>query len=213
MLSNIGIKVKNLSKCYHIYEEPHHRLLQMLTRGKKTYFKEFWALKNVSFEVARGETVGIVGRNGSGKSTLLQMICGTLNQTSGQIAVHGRIAALLELGSGFNHEFTGRENVYLYASVQRYLPQFKSESYVKKMRAGDLNNRDIQQIKQSGAYFLVSPSIADRYLLHDGKNFTPERLKELDIFKNYYRTQMSGTLVKKFDEGIGVTLELYQETP
>lgn len=83
----------------------------------RQYFREFWALKNVSFEVKKGETVGIIGRNGSGKSTLLQMVCGTLNSTEGSIQTYGRIAALLELGSGFNPEFSGRENVYLYASV------------------------------------------------------------------------------------------------
>jgi lipopolysaccharide transport system ATP-binding protein len=89
----------------------------MLSGSRKKYFKEFWALKDVSFSVAKGETVGIVGRNGSGKSTLLQLLCGTLNPTSGSVSIEGKIAALLELGSGFNHEFTGRENVYLYASV------------------------------------------------------------------------------------------------
>ena len=122
---NIAIKVQNLSKCYHIYDSPRDRLkqfiaprLQRLTwQRPKQYFREFWALKDVSFEVKKGETVGIIGRNGSGKSTLLQMICGTLNPSHGSIETNGRIAALLELGSGFNPEFTGRENVYMNASV------------------------------------------------------------------------------------------------
>lgn len=125
MLSEIAIKVENLSKCYQIYEQPHDRLKQfilprlqgMVGQSPKQYFREFWALKDLSFEVKKGETVGIIGRNGSGKSTLLQMICGTLNPTSGSIQTQGRIAALLELGSGFNPEFTGRENIYLNGSV------------------------------------------------------------------------------------------------
>jgi len=116
-IEDVAISVKDLSKCFHIYDKPRDRLLQMFARSHKKFYREFWALKNVSFDIRRGETVGIVGRNGSGKSTLLQIICGTLNPTSGSVATHGRIAALLELGSGFNPEFTGRENVYLNASV------------------------------------------------------------------------------------------------
>lgn len=125
MSSEIAIRVESLSKCYQIYDQPRDRLKQfVLPRLKrlaglppKQYYHEFWALKDVSFEVKKGETVGIIGRNGSGKSTLLQMICGTLSPTSGSVTTHGRIAALLELGSGFNPEFTGRENVYMNASV------------------------------------------------------------------------------------------------
>jgi len=125
MSSEIAIKVENLSKCYQIYAQPHDRLKQsiyprlqrLVGKQPKQYHREFWALNDVSFEIKRGETVGIIGRNGSGKSTLLQMICGTLNPTSGSIQTHGRIAALLELGSGFNPEFTGRENVYMNAAV------------------------------------------------------------------------------------------------
>ena len=111
------IRVENLGKCYAIYDKPHHRLLQSIFRHRKTLFREFWALRGVSFEVMAGETVAIIGRNGSGKSTLLQMICGTLNPTLGSVDTHGRIAALLELGSGFNPEFTGMENVHMNASI------------------------------------------------------------------------------------------------
>lgn len=112
-----AIEVSGLSKCYQIYDKPSDRLKQMLMRGRKQYYKEFWALKDVSFKIKKGETVGIIGRNGSGKSTLLQMICGTLNPTGGEVKVNGRVAALLELGAGFNPEFTGEENVYMAASL------------------------------------------------------------------------------------------------
>lgn len=117
MSSEHAIVVSGLSKCFHIYNTPRDRLLQMLARGRRQYYREFWALRDVSFTIGKGETVGIVGRNGSGKSTLLQLICGTLNPTAGEIHSHGRIAALLELGSGFNPEFSGRENVYMNAAV------------------------------------------------------------------------------------------------
>jgi lipopolysaccharide transport system ATP-binding protein len=125
MSSEIAIKIENLAKCYHIYDKPHDRLkqsiyprLQRLVGKQPTqYFREFWALKDVTFEIKKGQTVGVIGRNGSGKSTLLQIICGTLNPTSGSIQTSGRIAALLELGSGFNPEFTGCENVYMNAAV------------------------------------------------------------------------------------------------
>ena len=117
MSSEIAVEVENLGKCYQIYDNPCHRLLQMLALGRKQYFREFWALKHVSFQVRKGESVGIVGRNGSGKSTLLQLICSTLNPTTGSIRTNGRLAALLELGSGFNPEFTGRENVYMNAAI------------------------------------------------------------------------------------------------
>ena len=114
---DLAIDVRGLGKCYHIYERPSHRLMQGLMRGRKRYFREFWALRGVDLQVRRGQTVGIVGRNGSGKSTLLQMLAGTLSPSEGSVQVRGRIAALLELGSGFNPDFTGRENVYLNASI------------------------------------------------------------------------------------------------
>lgn len=122
MLSNENaLEIIDVSKCYQIYDNPIRRLKQFIVPnlqsrlGKvpRVYHEEFWALQDISFNLPKGETVGIVGRNGSGKSTLLQIIAGTLSPTQGIVNVQGRVAALLELGAGFNGDFTGRENVYL----------------------------------------------------------------------------------------------------
>ncbi len=119
------VDVVTLSKRFQIYDAPSDRFKQFVvprlqrTLGMQqtSYMKEFWALRDVSFQLRKGETVGIIGRNGSGKSTLLQLICGTLMPTNGNISVRGRIAALLELGAGFNPEFSGRDNVFVSASI------------------------------------------------------------------------------------------------
>lgn len=118
MSSESAISVRHLGKCYQIYEKPHQRLLQMLLgRFGKTYFREFWAIRDLSFMIPKGKVMGIMGKNGAGKSTLLQIICGTLAPTHGEVEVNGRVAALLELGSGFNPEFTGIENIYLNGQI------------------------------------------------------------------------------------------------
>ena len=117
MSSELAIRIRGLGKCYPIFDKPQDRLKQMLARGRRKYFREFWAVKDVDLDVYRGETVGIIGRNGAGKSTLLQLICGTIAPTRGEIEVSGKVAAILELGSGFNPEFTGRENVYLNGTI------------------------------------------------------------------------------------------------
>ncbi len=112
-MRDIAISVKNLTKTYRLYENHVDRLKETLSPFKKKYHKDFFALRDVSFEVKRGETVGIIGKNGSGKSTLLKIITGVLSPTSGQVNVNGRVSALLELGAGFNPEYTGMENVFL----------------------------------------------------------------------------------------------------
>jgi lipopolysaccharide transport system ATP-binding protein len=117
MSSDVIIEVSELAKIFPIYDKPHYRLMQMVLGSGRQWYREFSALKDVNFEIKRGETVGVVGRNGSGKSTLLQILCGTLAPSAGNVHVRGRVAALLELGAGFNPEFTGRENVFLNGTV------------------------------------------------------------------------------------------------
>lgn len=113
MSEEIAISVFGVSKKYHLFASPQERLKEALHPFRKRYHREFWALKDISFDVPRGQAVGIIGRNGSGKSTLLQIIASVLQPTTGMVAVNGRVSALLELGAGFNPEFTGRQNVLL----------------------------------------------------------------------------------------------------
>jgi ABC-type polysaccharide/polyol phosphate transport system ATPase subunit len=119
MSSEVTIRAVNLSKEYRIYSSPQKRLLEIFSGGRKQLHKRFNALHKITFDISAGTTVGIVGRNGSGKSTLLQILAGTLTPTIGSVEIRGRITALLELGSGFNPEFSGRENVYLYGSIMQ----------------------------------------------------------------------------------------------
>lgn len=169
MSSEISIKVENLSKCYQIYEQPRDRLKQFvlprlqrtIRQTPKQYFREYWALKEVSFEVKKGETIGIIGRNGSGKSTLLQMICGTLSPTAGSIQTRGRIAALLELGSGFNPEFTGRENVYMNGAVLGLSKEDIDQRFNDIATFADIGEFIDQPVKtySSGMYVRLSFSV------------------------------------------------------
>lgn len=157
-----AIVVANVSKCYQLYERPENRLKQALVprlqralgREPTRFYRESWALRDVSFTISRGETVGIIGRNGSGKSTLLQTICGTLSPTLGQVSVSGRIGALLELGSGFNPEFTGRENVYMNAAILGMTQQQIAARYDDIVAFADIGAFIEQPVKtySSGMY-------------------------------------------------------------
>jgi lipopolysaccharide transport system ATP-binding protein len=117
---SVALRVERVAKQYRIYERPGDRLKESLTRGYRKWHREFWALRDVSFQVETGATTGIVGPNGSGKSTLLQIITGTLEPTHGNVWYEGRVAALLELGAGFNLEFTGIENVFMNATLMGF---------------------------------------------------------------------------------------------
>jgi len=150
-----AIEVSGLGKRYEIYDRPYQRLLQTILRGRRTFFREFWALSDVTLTVRRGETVGLVGRNGSGKSTLLQLVAGTLHPTMGSVRTTGRIAALLELGSGFNPEFTGRENVYLNGAILGISRREMSEAFAAIEAFADIGEFIDQPVKTYSSGMLV----------------------------------------------------------
>ena len=166
--NNFAINVEKLSKCYQIYNSPKDRLKQFilpnlykrLGKNPKTYYQAFWALNDISFTVQRGETIGIVGLNGSGKSTLLQILCGTVAPTEGHIQTNGRVAALLELGSGFNPEFTGRENVYLNGTVLGLTKEEIDLRYNKIITFADIGDFIEQPVKMYSSGMVVRLAFA-----------------------------------------------------
>lgn len=165
MCSDTVIKLQAIAKCFHIYRQPQDRLKQMLTAplgSSRSYYEEFWALSDISFSIRRGETVGIIGRNGSGKSTLLQILCGTLAPSNGEVLVGGRIAALLELGAGFNSEFSGRENIYLNAAILGLSQDQIEQAYPDILAFSELDEFIDRPVKtySSGMYARLAFAIA-----------------------------------------------------
>lgn len=168
------VDVAHLCKIYRLYEQPQDRLKEMLLgRFGRRYSRDFWALRDVSFELARGERLGIIGRNGSGKSTLLQILAGTLTPTAGRVQVAGRVSALLELGSGFNPEYTGRENIYVNASILGLSRQQTDERFDAIAAFADIGEFLDQPVKtySSGMFlrlgFAVAASVDADLLLID----------------------------------------------
>ncbi len=162
MSSEIAIQLTDISKCYQTYSQPAYRLLQALYGRRKKLYDEFWALKDIDLEIYKGETLGIVGKNGSGKSTLLQVIAGTLAPTGGSVETHGRISALLELGAGFNPEFTGIENARFNASILGISRDEIEESLPAIIEFSELGEFVYRPIKtySSGMYVRLAFSVA-----------------------------------------------------
>ena len=164
MSSEAAIEACDAGKCYALYERPSDRLRQLLWGrwSGRSYHRDFWALKDISFRVAPGEVVGIVGRNGAGKSTLLQLVCGTLQATTGSLAVRGRVAALLELGAGFNPDFTGLENIFINGAILG-LQRSDIEARLDDILAfADIGNFIHQPVKtySSGMFMRLAFSVA-----------------------------------------------------
>lgn len=222
MSSDIAISVKNLGKCFQIYDNPRERLKQfflpralpLIGMQKKNYYKEFQALKNISFNIYKGETVGIVGRNGSGKSTLLQMICGTLNPSSGKIISNGRIAALLELGSGFNPEFTGRENVYLNGAVLGLTDKQIDDRYGDIVEFADIGDFIDQPVKtySSGMMvrlaFAVAINVEPDILIVDEALSVGDELFQRKCFSRIEAIRSAGATILFVSHSGGTVVEL-----
>lgn len=194
----VAIKVENLSKVYRLYDTPLDRLKESLHPFKKKYHREFYALRNVNFEVKRGETVGIIGKNGSGKSTLLKIITGVLTPTSGNITVNGKISALLELGTGFNPEFTGIENIYFSGTIMGYTKEEidkKIDDIVAFADIGEFINQPVKTYS-SGMYvrlaFSVATSIDPEILIID------EALSVGDMF---FQAKSMNRMTKMIEKG------------
>lgn len=161
-MKNIAIKVQNLSKVYKLYDKPVDRLKEALHPFQKKYHKEFYALDNVSFEIKKGDTVGIIGKNGAGKSTLLKIITGVITPTSGNVVFNGRIASLLELGAGFNPEYTGVENIYFQGILMGFIRAAMEEKIDDILAFADIGEFVHQKVKlySSGMFARLAFAVA-----------------------------------------------------
>ncbi len=195
-MPNTAIKVSHLTKVYKLYEKPIDRLKESLHPLKKQYHKDFYALNDVSFEIKKGETVGIIGKNGAGKSTLLKIITGVLTPTSGHVHVNGRIASLLELGAGFNPEYTGIENIYLQGTLMGYAHSEMEAKIDEILAFADIGDFVHQPVKMysSGMFARLAFSVAinvepdilivDEVLSVGDARFQTKSIKKMESIKD-----------------------------
>lgn len=216
MSSELAICVEGLSKSFPVYDKPLHRLLQMLSvrSAKHRWYREFQALKKIDLSIYKGETLGIVGRNGSGKSTLLQLICGTLEPSVGTVRVNGRIAALLELGAGFNPDFTGRENVLLYGTVLGLTRQQVESSFDDIVAFADIGDFIDQPVKaySSGMYvrlaFAVAINVTPDILVVDEALSVGDEAFQRKCFARINRMRDDGATVLFVSHSAGIVTQL-----
>jgi lipopolysaccharide transport system ATP-binding protein len=209
-----AISVNGLGKCYKIYDNPRDRLKELLSMGKRKCHRKFWAIKGISLEVKLGETVGIIGRNGSGKSTLLQLICGTLTPTVGSLLIRGRVAALLELGSGFNPEFTGKENVYMNASILGLSKQEINDKYDAIVDFADIGHFINQPVKlyssgmQVRLAFAVAANVDPDILVIDEALSVGDELFQRKCFSRIHSIKEKGATILFVSHSAPAVIEL-----
>jgi homopolymeric O-antigen transport system ATP-binding protein len=198
-MTDIAISVRNLSKKYRLYDSPQHRLKEALHPFRKRYHRDFWALRDVSFEVKRGETFGIMGVNGSGKSTLLQVVCGVLQPSEGEVQVNGRISALLELGSGFNPEFTGRQNVYMNGALMGFTKEEMDDRFEAIAGFADIGDFVDQPVKTYSSGMYVRLAFAAAINVNPDILVVDEALSVGDMF---FQAKCMTRMRKMIDSGV-----------
>jgi lipopolysaccharide transport system ATP-binding protein len=214
----IAIQATNLGKCYHIYDKPNDRLKQILARRNKQYYREFWALSDINFTLYRGDSLGIIVRNGSGKSTLLQILCQTLTPTTGKVQVNGKIAALLELGAGFNPEFTGRENIYLNGAILGFSRREMDERLDEIIAFADIGNFLDQAVKTYSSGMFVRLAFAVQACVKPDILIVDEALSVGDIFfqqkcaKRMEELRTQGTTLIFVSHDMSIVRDLCQQT-
>jgi lipopolysaccharide transport system ATP-binding protein len=201
LADDVAISVRNLTKTYRLFSHPGDRIKQFFSLGLKRYHRGFTALNDVSFDIKKGETVGIIGRNGSGKSTLLQLVCGILKPTSGTVHVNGRISALLELGAGFNPEFTGRENVYFQGALLGFTAAQMDERFDEIAAFADIGEFIDQPVRtySSGMYvrlaFAAAIHVDPEILVVDEALAVGDRAFQAKCFQRIATLRESGGVI------------------
>lgn len=214
MNSEISITASELTKTYFIYDKPVDRVKETFHPLRKIYHRPFDAIKRVSFTIRKGESFGIIGRNGSGKSTLLQLICGILQPTKGSVTVHGRVAALLELGAGFNPEFSGRENVYLNGAILGFSNDEIDSLYDEIVSFADIGDFVDQPVKtySSGMYvrlaFAVQACVKPDILIVDEALSVGDVFFQQKCLARMRELRESGTTLLFVSHDMGIVREL-----
>ncbi len=216
MNNSNAIEIDNISKTYKVYAKPYHRLIEMFNFGRHMY-QEIRALKNISFNVKKGLAYGIVGPNGSGKSTLLQIITGILRPTEGNVQVTGRISALLELGAGFNPDYTGRENIYLYASilgVEKKEIDLKIDEIIEFAQIGEFIDRSVKTYS-SGMYvrlaFAVAINVDPEILIVDEALAVGDESFQRKCFRKFEELKEKGVTILFVTHSLGLVKQFCDE--
>ncbi len=209
MSNEYAIRVKDVTKLYKLYERPKDRVIDALGLTKKKLYKEHYALKNLSFDIKRGETVGIIGTNGAGKSTILKIITGVLNQTEGELEINGRISALLELGAGFNPEYSGIENVYLNGSMNGFTREEIDEKMQDILDFADIGDFVHQPVKtySSGMFvrlaFAVAINIEPEILIVDEALSVGDAFFQAKCYKKFEDFKKEGRTILLVSHDLG----------